>query len=82
VEGNLSSPPMLFGFEGNLTGSYFNNDQVKITVKIKHLTFIFQNVTFDLEMYEPQLVNEEYYTSHIKTDDSLKPLPQSCISKI
>jgi len=75
-EGNLSDS-MIFEFEGNITGSYFNDDQVKITVKIKHVIFSYQNVSHDMELFEEQWVNEEYFNSN-----RYKPLPQSCITKI
>ena len=75
-EGN-ESDSMMFEFEGNITGSYFIDDEVRITVKIKQVIFTYQNVPHDMELYEEQWVNEEYFNTN-----RYKPLPQSCISKI
>lgn len=71
------SDSMFFEFEGNITDSFFIGDQVKITVKIKHVIFSYQDVTYDMELYEEQWVSEEYYNSN-----RYKPLPVSCIVKI
>jgi len=75
-EGN-ESDSMFFEFEGNITGSYFNGEQVKITVKIKRVSFSYQGVPHDMELYEEQWVDEEYFNTY-----RYKPLPRSCISKI
>jgi len=72
-----SSDPIEFEFEGNITGSYFIDDQVKITVKIKHVIFSYQDVPYDMELFEEQWVNEEYFNSN-----RYKPLPSNCITKV
>lgn len=69
-------------FEGNITGSYIVGDNVNITQKIKHVTFSYQNLAYDIELFEDQWVSEEYFTSHVTTGNQLKPLPQSCIIKV
>ena len=76
TEGELSDS-MKFEFEGKLTDSFYNDEQVRITVKIKHVVFSYQNISYDMELYEEQWVSEEYFNSY-----RYKPLPQSCITKI
>jgi hypothetical protein len=76
TEGDLSDS-MKFEFEGKLTDSFYNDEQVRITVKIKHVVFSYQNISYDMELYEEQWVSEEYFNSY-----RYKPLPQSCITKI
>jgi len=75
-DGGDSNNSLEFEFEGNITGSYSSFDQVKITVKIKHVKFSFRNINYDLELFEEQWVNEEYYVQN-----GTKPLPPSCITK-
>ena len=72
-----SSNSMKFEFEGKMTDSFFNDEQVKITVKIKHVIFSYQNISYDMELFEEQWVSKEYFNSY-----RYKPLPQSCITKI
>ncbi len=66
---------VFFEFEGDLTGNYFINDQVRITVKIKKVIFSNQNIS--IELFEGQWVDEEYFNTN-----GYKPLPPSCITKI
>ncbi len=71
-----SNASMIFEFQGDITGSYSNDEQVKITVKIKKEIFSYQNVTQDMELFEQQWVDENYFNTY-----RYKPLPPSCISK-
>ncbi len=75
-EGN-ESDSMFFEFEGDITDSFFIDDQVKITVKIKHVIFSYQDVIHDMELYEEQWINAEYFNTN-----RYKPLPASSITKI
>jgi len=69
-------------FEGNITGSYIVGDNVTITQKIKHVTFTYQNLAYDIELFEDQWESQDYFSFNAGSAlGGLKPLPQSCIAK-
>ena len=71
-----------FTFYGNLTGVYKADDEIKITLKIKHINLTFEyngiNVHYDFELPEERWPGEENF----KADLKINPLPQSSIEKI
>jgi len=69
-------------FEGNITDSYKVGDQVKITEKIKKVTFTYQTAAFDMELFADQWESQDYFISNAGSSlGGLKPLPQSSIVK-
>jgi hypothetical protein len=67
-------------FEGNILDSYKIGNEVEITVRIKYVTFTYENFDFKMEIYEEQWVNEEYFKSNVGSGgNGFKPLPPNCI---
>ena len=75
-----------FYFEGNITNEFNVDDEVKITVNIKHVTFSAIGYDWDMDLFEEQWVSEEYFSSHVdhwtNFENGLKPMSQSVIEKI
>ena len=69
-------------FQGDLTDSFKVGDRVQITVHIKHVKFKNESKSFDLELFEEQWVNVDYFYSNFYTSGGLKPLDQKLIIKI
>ena len=71
-----------FTFDGNITGLYQGDNEIKITLKIRHidLTFEYNNITvhYDYELPEEKWPGEDTFKSNLK----INPLPQSCIEKV
>lgn len=69
-------------FAGDLSGTFQSGDEVNISVKIKHVTFSYGDMNYDLEIYEEQWENQEYFVSNVGSAlGGLKPLPQKSITK-
>lgn len=74
-------------FEGNITDSYQIDDEVKITVTIKHVEFTYESATgtmnYELELFDEQWESEEYFTTNLASIyGGFKPLTESYIEKI
>jgi len=70
-------------FEGDITSYYQPGSNVKITVTIKYVKLTYQNVIFEMEIYQEQWESEEYFISDSDSSgEGLKPLPQSCIELV
>lgn len=77
-QGSLSIP-----FEGNITSTYQEGDDVQITTTITHVTFTHQEIDYDLEVSEQQWESVDYYTSNVGSAlQGLKPMPTAIIQKI
>lgn len=69
-------------FAGDLTGSFQPGDEANISVKIKHVTFSYEDMNYDLEIYEEQWESQDYFISNVGSAlGGLKPLPQRSIAK-
>ena len=72
-----------FWFEGDITNTYAVEDEVKITVNIKHVSFSIEPMNYDLEIFAEQWVSVEYYSSNLGTTLSgFKAMSQSTIVKV
>ena len=71
-----------FTFYGNITGLYQADDEIKITLKIKHINLTFEyngiNVHYDFELPEEKWPGEDTFKANLK----INPLPQSSIEKV
>ena len=67
----------LFIFKGDLTNKLAVGDDVKISVTVKHVTFEYEDVNYDLEIF-----NEEWDENYFNNNGNIKPLPSSAIQKI
>jgi len=68
-----------FNFEGDITNEYNFGDTIEISGVIIHRNFTYnENYTYDIEIFEKQWVDEEFF---VNTRWS-KPLPQSSIKKL
>lgn len=81
IEGEVPSSLNL-PFEGNITGSYQVGAEVKVTVKIKHVTFTLEvgemSIDYDIEIFEEQWITQEDYL----TSGGRNALPSTSIEKI
>ena len=81
IEGEVTASLNL-QFEGNITGSYQVGYEVKVTVKIKHVTFTFEVgemlIDYDIEIFEEQWTTQEDYVY----SGGRSPLPSTSIEKI
>ena len=80
--GGTQTSTASFLFEGNLTADYSVGDEVKITVKIKHVTVTIQGMTIDMEIYEEYWESEQYFTDNYMTGNPYKPLSSDKITKV
>jgi len=75
-----------FRFEGNLTNDFQKNDEVIITVTIKHVVFADDDFDYDMEIFEEQWESEEYFNTHVDVFTGyykgFKPMASSVIEKI
>ncbi len=68
--------------KGDITSEYFKGDEVKISVTIKYVNFIFNNYSFEMEIFNEQWESEEYFYENAGTILlGFKPIPKSAISK-
>jgi len=70
-----------FLIESDITDSFSLDDEVKIAMTIKHVTFTYNGTAYDMEVFEEAWESDEYYTSHPETN-GLKPMPQSVVEKV
>lgn len=72
-----------FLFEGNITNQYSAGDRVNITVTIKRVTFLYEGINYDLEIYAENWVNVDYFQDKTtlldNIDQGFKPLPSDII---
>lgn len=77
---------LYFLFEGDITNQYSAGDQVDITVTIKRVSFSYENVNYDLEIYTESWKGEEFFKENIISaldiTHALKPLSSNQIGKI
>ena len=71
--GHISS--VTFDFAGDITENCKINDKVKITFTIKHVTFSYNNWTYDCEVYLDGWDQDKYIENNF-----FQILPQSCIT--
>lgn len=69
-----------FAFQGNITDLYKNGDKVKITVHIKHVTFLYNGKNYDMEIFAEEWESQDYFIENFDTYP-FKFLPTSCIEK-
>jgi len=72
--GHISS--ITFDFTDDITDNYKINDLVKITFTIKHVTFSYNNWTYDCEVYLDGWDQDEYIKNNF-----FQILPKSCITR-
>ncbi len=70
-----------FIFENNLTDEYKIGDKVEINLTLKHVIFNDTNYNFDLEIFEQQWENNEYFIEKFYYTNPYKALPRSIIKK-
>jgi hypothetical protein len=68
---------MEFDFDGDLTNQFYVNDNVRIALTIKHVTFDLFEWHYDLEVYEEGWDQTSFINNGLN-----QILPQSAISKI
>jgi hypothetical protein len=77
---------LYFLFEGDITNIFNIGDNVNITVTLKRVTFSYEGVNYDLELYAESWENQDYFEGNfINPSDiyqSLKPLSSDLIEKI
>lgn len=75
-----------FYFKGDLTGTYKKGNNVKISVTVKQaeISMEFNNITinYNVEIFEEQWKDEEFFKYNIQTGYPFKPLPERCIEKV
>ena len=64
-------------FEGNLTDIYQKGVKVKITGVIKYVEFNYENLKFEIEIFEKQWINQDNFITN-----GLKPLPSTSIKEV
>ena len=69
-------------FEGNLTSEYSVDDEVTVTLTIKHITVTVMSMDLDLEIYEEYWENEQHFIDNYATVDQFKPITSDKISKV
>lgn len=82
--GNIRS--LYFLFEGDITNKYNLGDFVNISVTLKRVTFLYKNISYDLEIYAENWESQDYFESNLISpldiSRSLKPLTSDLIEKI
>jgi len=69
-------------FEGDLTPIFSLGDEVEISVTIKYVNFIYNEINYEMEIYNEQWVSEEFFKKDSEAGgDGFKPLPQNIIKK-
>ena len=82
VEGD-SIDYLSLAFEGDITKTYKTGDTVEISLTIKYVNFYYEELNFELEIYQEQWENEEYFKNDADSGgDGFKPLPQNCIKVV
>ena len=73
-------------FEGDITNQYIAGDRVNITVTLKRVTFSYEDVNYDLEVYAESWVSEEYFKENVisatEIAQAYKPLSSNLIEKL
>jgi len=74
-----------FRFEGNITNDFKKDDEIIITVTIKHVVFTDDGFDYDMEIFEEQWANESYFNSQVDIfsdyQNGFKPMPSNLIEK-
>ena len=64
-------------FQGDLTDSFNEGDEVRISGKIIYLNFTANNCDYEFEIYENNWVDQDYFT-----ENRFVPLNENCIEKV
>ena len=69
-------------FEGDLTPIFSLGDEVEISVTIKYVNFTYNELNYEMEIYNEQWVSEDFFKTDLETGgDGFRPLPQNIIKK-
>ena len=76
----------IFYFKGDLTGTYKKGNNVRITVTIKQVEISMEfgnsTITYNIEIFDEQWKDEEFFKHNVQDGYPFKPLPERCIEKI
>ena len=79
---NGTSNLLEFMFKGDLTPIFSLGDEVKISVTIKYVNFTYNELNYEMEIYNEQWVSEDFFKTDLETGgDGFRPLPQNIIKK-
>jgi hypothetical protein len=79
-DGNSSFLEIIF--DGDLTPICSLGDEVEISVTIKYVNFTYEELNYEMEIYNEQWVSEEFFKTDLEVGrDGFKPLPQNIIKK-
>ncbi len=67
-------------FQGNITDKYKEGDEVEITVHLKHVTFFYNDINYDMEIFAEEWESQDYFIKNFNIYP-FKFLPTSCIEK-
>ena len=74
-----------FYLKGNLTNSYKKGDKVKISVTVKQVEISIEfgnsTITYNVEIFDEQWKDEEFFKRNVQTGYPFKPLPERSIEK-
>ena len=84
-DGGTLTTSVHFQFEGDISQDFSVFDSINITVHIKHVKFSVNGFEYNLEIFEEQWENEEYFSENVPNflliHQGLKPLSPESIKK-